>query len=210
MIQLFRLKVLPARNFLVLIFAILISALSACGVKKNNDTHDDYILLNMIVKESKLLKPDKTLALDLDNNNKYLSSVIIDLSNYEFGNDMPHADSLKISLGIDDKASSLIIRDSILNVKQYRYLISQKHEGRWDLNHVDTLYLRKTADLFKNYLKVSKPIYTNDKKFALVYVSVPTLSGINVYKKTAKRWIYFKMLGVLFTQPSAREFIDKN
>lgn len=207
MIQLFRLKVLHASNFLVLIFAILISA---CGVKKNNDMHDDYVLLNMIVKESKLLKPNKTLTLDQDNDNKYLSSVIMDLNKYEFGNDLAHADSLKVSLGIDDKASSLIIRDSILNVKQYRYLISQKHEGRWEHNHVDTLYFRKTADLFKNYLKVSKPIYTSDKKFALVSFSLPTLSAINVYKKTTKGWIHFKMLGVLFTQPSAREFIYKN
>lgn len=209
--QLIRLKeLLVSRLSLVMIIGILCVSCKATFSQNN----DDYLLVNTIIKNNKEQYLDKTLVFELDRNNQSVISILNELYRYEKDNDIYKLDSLKHHLGIirggknnDDRDENL---DEIFNKKEYEHLLSQENNSEWDMNLIDSRYLEKTNSSYERTLKVSKPIYTSDRKNALIYFYKNNSSGILVYKMENGKWKEYKLIAPSMFQSKAEKFIYKN
>ena len=206
--QLIQLKELLVNKLsLIMITGILFASCKANFSKNNHD----YLLVNTIIKSSKEQDLDKTLVFELDRNNQSVISILNELYRYEKDNDIYKLDSLKHDLGIirggknnNDRDENL---DEIFNKKEYEHLLSQEDNSEWDMNLIDISYLEKTNSNHKKTLKISKPIYTLDKKNALVYFYGNTISGILVYKMENGKWKEYKLIAPSSFQSKAEKFI---
>ncbi len=187
MIHLFQLRGLLVNNKVNLIIALTTTILLiACGNEQQiKKISDDYLIINTVIKKN------KTLILDPNNENRYLISTI---TKYNAISNDKELDSLKQNIGIDD--NDLVIK-KIFDKKQYNYLISQKHDSVWNINLVD---LSNTKQSGNKTIRISKPIYTLDSKTALVSVFKETSMSIHIYQKTNNEWHFYKLISPLLIQ----------
>ena len=196
---------------MIKLLVILISFnLSCINSEKENTMKDDYLLVDKIVKQTKEQNLEKTLILSLDNNNEYVISIINKLYKSEIEGDIFKLDSLKQTTGIVlnypneiNKTKSL---NMIFNKNEYEYLISQKESSKWDFNLINETYFEKDNNKSHLKIKISKPIYTLDSKFALIYIYKQATSGIMIYKKTKEAWLEYRLIAPSLNQPKAEKF----
>lgn len=185
--------------YLIILFFILIS----CTNSTSNKINDDYLIINKAIESSNLITSNKTL--ELNSNNEYVILILNKLYKNKKDNHIKILDSIKQDIGIT-KGDPIL--DSIFNLKQYEYLISQKNDKyQWNLDLINKL--PKIGSVDRNNLEtisISKPIYTLDKKLALVGIMRKTSMGISVYKKTNQEWTEHKMIAPIITQPKAEKF----
>lgn len=154
---------------------------------ENND--EDYILLNKILERTKIKNPDKTIVLNEENNNDFVISIINQLNTIEESKNEIKLDSLKNEIGIKNNVKF----NSIFNLREYSILKSQKSSSKWSFDKV--IGATNYSDV-KGQLKlyVSKPIYTRNLNFALIYISNGKTSYIVIFEKTKKEWNEYKII----------------
>lgn len=155
--------------------------------------NDDYILLNKIIERVKSQNPKKTIFLKQSNNNEYIISIINQLNDFEKSENKFKLDSLKDEIGIENN----IKFNSIFNQKEYSYFISQKSSTMWSFDKVFGATI-SSATQSQGVLYVSKPIYTKNSNFALVYINNGKTSYIVIYEKVLKVWNEYKIIAPLF------------
>ncbi|WP_299891368.1 hypothetical protein [uncultured Lacinutrix sp.] len=206
MIHQYQLKGVLANKFRCTI--ILCILFFSCINKEQNQVNDDYLILNKIIKTTNTQVSNRITDLKLNNNNEYVVSIVNKLYKDEKKNNLKGLDSLKQDIGII-KGDSIL--DSIFNLKQYEHLISQKHNTKWDLKLVNELFKEKVDnENDSKMIYISKPIYSLDKKIALVGIKRKTSMSISIYKKTNGEWIEHRLIAPLIFQPKAEKFIYDN
>lgn len=105
-------------------------------------------------------------------------------------------DSLKDEIGIQNNLKF----NSIFNQKEYSYFISQKNNSKWDF---DKIFGATNSSNVKGQvsLYVSKPIYTKNSNFALIYTTNEKTSCIVIYEKITKDWIEYKIISPMIINP---------
>ena len=207
-------------NKLIIVF-ILGILITSCIKNNSSKIKDDYLIVNDILKNIKKNNIDKTLILKLDNNNVSLIYTIIELQKYELDSSKIKINEFKESIGIIK--GDLIMQklkeseynpvkndpflDSVFNNKHYTHLISQKCSSQWNLELIENSYLNKTNNFKTKTVQISKPVYTQDDKAALIFVNQKTTTGIYIYKKNKGSWIPYKVVATSFVQPKAEKFI---
>ncbi len=171
---------------LVISFILFILIFSSFVILPNND--EDYILLNKIFERTKIKNPDKTIVLNESNSNEYVISIINQLNSYEKTNSIK-LDSLKNEIGIVNNAKF----NSIFNQKEYSYLISQKSNSKWNFDKIGGAEVTSNSKN-KISLYVSKPIYTKNSNYSLVYINNGKTSKIVIYEKIDKGWKEYKII----------------
>jgi hypothetical protein len=180
-----------------LTISILMLLIFASFVIKNKyNEKSDYVLLNTALKQTSLRKPNSILSLKASNNNEYVIEIIENLKKIDLLSNKPKLDSLKQSIGL--KEGEL---NEVFNTKEYDFLISQKAKSVWDFSKINDpkikLFQKKETILNQIIVNISKPIYTSNKKFALVFIS-SSWAGIIVYKKQKDDWIEYKLISAMF------------
>jgi hypothetical protein len=167
---------------LVISFTFFILIFSSFAFLSSND--EDYILLNKIIERVKNKNPNKSIILKESNNNEYVISFINQL------------DSLKAEIGIQNNLKF----NSIFNQKEYSYFISQKNNSKWDF---DKIFRATNSSNVKSQvsLYVSKPIYTKNSNYALIYTTNEKTSCIVIYEKITKDWIEYKIISPMIINP---------
>jgi len=179
---------------LVISFTFFILIFSSFAFLSSND--EDYILLNKIIERVKNKNPNKSIILKESNNNEYVISVINQLNTFEKSENKVKLDSLKAEIGIQNNLKF----NSIFNQKEYSYFISQKNNSKWDFDKVfgatNSSNVKCQVSLY-----VSKPIYTKNSNFALIYTTNEKTSCIIIYEKITNDWIEYKIISPMIINP---------
>ncbi len=180
-----------------LVISILILIVCASSISQNKqDDKNDYLLLNTTLKNIRLKKSNAISNLDASNSNEYVIEIIKNLKEFDLLNNKYKLDSLRQSIGLKGKEMN-----DVFNTKEYDFLISQKAKSVWDFSKINDSKIKpfQKNEMVSNQVKVniSKPIYTLNKKFALVFVS-SSWSGIIVYKKQKNDWVEYKLIAAMF------------
>jgi hypothetical protein len=138
------------------------------------------------------------LDLYFSNDNRYLVSVFEKLNDLENEKDKVKCDSIKADLGILNLQDSLIHK--VFNENEYNHLISQKTYSTWKTKNIDNKKIKITKKL-KNYIYISKPIYSKDKEIAFIRVETSTLNSIYIYVHKNNIWSFYKLISPQFKQP---------
>lgn len=187
-------KTIFRKQKVLLVISILFVIISAFNsISVNNDV--DYDLLNQTIERTKNKNSGKIILLKESNNNEFVISIIKDLNHFEEIDEKIKLDSLKKSIGIDSNKKFNLI----FNKNEYSNFISQENNSKWDFNRINnaTAYIENKnikATNNNNILYVSKPIYTKNNNFALVYISSNNHSYIDVFEKINKKWIEYKLI----------------
>lgn len=174
---------LKVKAHLVIIkFLIIILLFSSC--KNEINLKNDYIIFNKIIEKT---NSDKYhIIIKKSNNNEFVVSKISELSN---ATNQLKQDSLKQVYGIKNS----VINNLIFNKNEYHFLITQKYDSIWDFDKISKknkqLIKVSKKNLIKNKIVISKPIYTRDKKFALVKIHNKSMLYIQVFQNKNNEWI---------------------
>jgi len=168
-----------------------------CLTSFNSKQDNDYILLNKILE--KVIDQNKTsnIVLDINNNNETVISVVKKLKYFDEEKSKISFDSIRQEIRIYKDSKFL----EIFNRNQYDYFISQKSNSEWDFNKVtNPKIIKNVKEKFTNkqvIVKVCKPIYTTDNKYALISISKKNSSYIVVFKKENNIWNEFKIFSAI-------------
>lgn len=181
------LKALLAINFL---FLTVLSSFST--YENTTNDHDDYVLLNKTLNKIRFKNTNKVLYLEVLNSNNFVIETIKELNEYDSLSNKYKIDSLKQQIGL--KSNEL---NELFNSREYSFLTSQKVKSNWNFEKIND---NKTKPYDKNkkvenqiVIYISKPIYSSNGKFALVFVK-STWGGIIIYKKVKSDWIEYKLI----------------
>jgi hypothetical protein len=171
------------------IFMLLL--LISSSAFSQNEESNDYMILRDAIDSFVKTANGKPMYLTPDTTNNHVISVI-ESQQKKFLGTLTETD-IYHDLGKDS------IFDKIFNDKEFDYLLSQKSEAKWDIDKLKIDILlpydknEKTKDL-SSVIIISKPIYTHNKKFALVEVGKRTWRYVMVYRKEDNKWIVYKQI----------------
>lgn len=176
-----------------LIYILLISFSTFSCKSQITNTSDDVILFNQVLKNNIEHHKEQKKYVSKSNDNSNIIDIIEELKKNEENINTTKLDSLKNNYGIENNE----IFNSIFNKKEYNYLLSQHQKSEWDFN-----LLKVNKSLIQKNLKVgnglkifiAKPIYTLNKKYALV----ATNSFIVIYQKMNNKWEEYKIFNAGF------------
>lgn len=150
--------------------------------------------MNQILEKTKKLKKNRTIQLNPVNDNSFVIALVDSLYHYQLMNDTKKLENLKQENNIDET-----VYKTVFTKKELSNYLSQKNiSNNWksdDINDksIEVASSGNSKDAEKLNVFISKPIYSLNKKFCLVYVK-STWSGIMVYKKEKGMWKEFKLL----------------
>jgi cobalamin biosynthesis Co2+ chelatase CbiK len=177
---------------------LILVAFSTLQTQSSWSVKNDYIFLNKILDKVKKQNPNKDISLCSSDDNRNIVSIIENLKKYEIEKKTYKLDSLKQELGITKDSVFL----KIFNPNEYNNLINQKQNTEWDFKKIKvknvTNYVKNDFTSKGVRVGVSKPIYTSNKKFALVSVSISNSSCILVFKKNKTSWEEYKLIDPWF------------
>jgi len=192
------------QKVLVVISIVLFIFLFSSFNPSSNDSKD-YVLINKQIQKVKIKNSNKSITLKESNSNEFVISVINQLHSYEKVGDQKKLDSFKQEIGITEN----IKFNSIFNKKEYPHLISQKNSNsKWNFNKISDATPHSSLEKKDNktlFLYLSKPIYTKDENFALVYCNNAKTAYIIVFEKVDKVWKEFKIISPMIINPKAKE-----
>lgn len=214
------LRVRRVIKIMCLLFVILPSCSNAQeeDICKNDDRAILKVLYNNEIKE-------KDIRISLNNDNTYVINIIQKLKEIERTQIKSKIDSLKISLNILEnnfleyhkKKGGITVKsdnsefESIFSINEYDFLLSQEHTGFWDQEIIFNLEPKEVRqDSSLNKIFYSKPIYTKNMKWALVFRYKATSSYIIVLKKKNKIWREYKTIDNYLISPKVKFKSTKN
>lgn len=177
--------------------------------------NDDYLIVKKFINSGE----DEETTINIKNDNTYIIDLIEQLKKVEQTKNKHTIDSLKIFLGIKKSAftqsSDHYINsndkglDSVFSIKEYDFLLSQKHKGYWDKKIISNFNQKEKNN---NYREIffSKPIYTRNGKWALVYKHRETSSFVLILKKENDIWLEYKTINNLIISPKVKLISTKN
>jgi hypothetical protein len=185
---------MPLKALVVISLLLFIGI--GCKAQKQQSVieNDDYTLLNKVLEDFKKIHTDKTIFLKSSNSNEYTVSIIEEFKNCRLSEDKSKCDQLKQNIDYLENE----VKESIFNESEYDLLISQKQSNDWFFKKITASnILHFDGNLRKNNeitVMISKPIYTKNKKYALV--SVGFKGGyIMIFKKDINNnWIKDKTI----------------
>lgn len=148
--------------------------------------YNDEKIINYIIKQ-KIKSANKLILLNSSNDNKSVISIIEEIEFINKTNNSILVDSVYNSYGIKNKKDFI----SIFNIEEFNYLKSQKQNEKWNLKNTNLKNIVLSEDK-KESLIITKPIYTKNQKFALVYVMNKKSSYIMILKKEKDKWKEYK------------------
>ncbi|WP_299207427.1 hypothetical protein [uncultured Dokdonia sp.] len=167
---------------------------------QNVQQDDDYLITDSFIHTD----DQSEVSLTATNDNEYVIKLLMQLRDVELTRNQYTVDSLKLSLNIirpgqfrDDGFSN------VFSLNEYDYLISQKHQGYWGENIISNINSRTKNDQ-ANAIYFSKPIYSKDGNWALVYKSSMTSSYVLVLKKENNLWTEYKTINNTITSPKVK------
>jgi hypothetical protein len=191
------------QKVLVVINIVLFIFLFSSFNHSSND-EKDYVLINKQIEKVKIKNSNKFIALKDSNSNEFVISIINQLNSYEKVGNKKKLDSLKQEIGIAENSKF----NSIFSKKVYPHLISQKNSNsKWDFNKISDATPYSSLEKKDNktlVLYLSKPIYTKDDNFALVYCSNSKTAYIIIFEKVDKVWEEFKIISPMIISPKAK------
>ncbi|WP_445455757.1 hypothetical protein [Flavobacterium sp. HNIBRBA15423] len=178
------------KGFLVISNFIFLIFLSYGFKDKNND----YEILNYIVNKN----ASESICLEENRNNNQIISIVKELQEIDDKGDLLEMDSIKNNYGIQKNE----IFENIFNPVSYEHLLKQKDNSNWNFNNIKNPKIKKCKENNNNktVLYVSKPIYTNENKFALVHITKRTTSYILILQKSKNEWKEYKIIAPMFFQ----------
>ncbi len=163
---------------------------------------DDYLILNAFIASAKTVTKSDTIYLRPSNQNSFSIGVVESEQYKEEHPEAPRNRELDYS-HISIHRDSVVNR--ILNGKEYEHLLAQSANTEWDLSKINIpnafLYANNRKKRGNEIIAIGKPVYTLDKKSALVSFSYYTRSGIMVYRKINGKWEGNKIIAPLMVQP---------
>lgn len=173
------------------LLVIFLFSFTTLNSKKSTANNNDYVLVNKILEKTRKQKKGRIIQLNPINDNTYVISLINNIYKCE----TKKLDSLKKDNGIDD-----ITFENVFNKKEYTNYISQKINLTWNLSKIQDKSIKMSTKENLNYkylsVYISKPIYSLNKKFCLVYIK-STWSGIMIYKKEKGIWKDYKLISAM-------------
>lgn len=152
---------------------------------KKDDSNDDNILLNTIIKSKIKHNKGKSILIDISRNNTFVINIIKQLEEAS-KTDNNINDSIYNSLGIDKKTIS-----SVFNKNEFQNFISQQSNSSWKSDDINCKKAVLSIDIKNNpaigYI-ISKPIYTIKRENAIVFIGSKTSSYLTIYKRVKKKW----------------------
>lgn len=211
----------------LVLLVINVFAHNAYGQSTIKQDTEDYILLNKFLMSERAFLLDKPVYLILENDNSSVIEFFNVLREVELTLDAKKIDSVKERYWI--KEPSVIVKikedndtssqeeidafykfDSIFNLKDYDYLISQIHQGKWNIKRINPEIILGDERDSHRYIRYSKPIYTRDGRWAFIQYNSPTASSILVYLLNEERWEKYKEMNFYLLSPRIKkEKIDK-
>lgn len=150
--------------------------------QQNHTVEDDRKIVDYILNQK-----ENKYYLEKPNSNIYLISKLKYFKTLELENKLKKLDSVKQISGFSKNDTVL---ERIFNLKNYAFLIEQKN--------VNTEWKTKTQNNSKKQFKtifISKPLYTKDNRFALVYIKHSNIGYTQILKKNSKNsWVYYKLI----------------
>jgi hypothetical protein len=193
----YRARIQKGRHAIKFIILICLASIAISW----QQTDDDYIILNQLLEQVKGRKPDWNIRLKANRNNSYVAAFMKELKDTEATKNQD--DGLRQGNMIKQDS----VFDKVFNNSQYDYLISQKDTTNWDFNKITVAGIKKLEEkkfVDKDWsLVISKPIYTADHKFALVYVLQGGADMIIIYRKQNDKWIDYKVVAYHFVTRKA-------
>ncbi|MCZ8329745.1 MAG: hypothetical protein O9282_00380 [Flavobacterium sp.] len=181
-------------NKLKVILVISIYLITLQGFKQEENFNDDYKILDYIIKRNK-----GTEILNKSRNNDYVIDKIRRLKEADINSEFKVLDSLKQIYGI---SNDKILNKELFNKVNYSFLINQLDtETHWIKNNIKNQVISLTdKNVKKNWLYVSKPIYSENRKFALTQVALKNKSYILVLYRNdiSDEWKEYKIICVQF------------
>ena len=168
----------------------------------NKEKKDDLIIIDVIINQTSIEK--EQVIINQSRNNDYLISVIKKIKKYDL--EKIKLDSLKQVLGIKNNEVS----NEIFNENQYNYLLSQKSnlDSKWNFNSLSDLNKKKIEESKVNKLinniTISKPIYTKNKKYALVYICKKSWCGIQIFHFLNNKWVEIELISPMLISKKAK------
>lgn len=176
----------------VIKFLLILITVISCKSQQNT-VNDDYLILNKIINIT--IKNKDDFKIKLSNDNNYVISIIKKFKSLEKSKNKLNTE--KLSLGIENNS----VTNYIFNKRQYDHFILQKEHTKWNfdkstiVNEKNILkgdsFFMKSKEIF-----ISKPIYTLNKKYALVRINKSTILYIMILHKRDNKW--FKMDNIAF------------
>jgi hypothetical protein len=190
-------KALHVLNLFLLVVII------SCSSTKVVESTADYKILGAIIQKTKKNNQGRKIVLVESASNEYVTTIIEELRRSEVTANQSLTDSLKQSLGIADSP----VFNAVFNSKEYGNLISQKQNAKWNTKQIAVLGIETFTDESVNgqlEVTVSKPIYTANRQYALVFIAEGTTSGILIFKKEKGHWVEDKIIATFFIQKKAK------
>lgn len=176
------------------ILVISIYLITLQGFKQEDNFNDDYKILDYIIEKNK-----GTKFLEKSRSNNYVIDKIIRLKEADINSEFKELDSLKQIYGI---SNDKILNNELFNKVNYSFLINQLDtKTLWIKNKIKKqVNFLIDKDVQKNWLYVSKPIYSENKKFALTQVELKNKSYILVLYRDniSDEWKEYKIICVQF------------
>lgn len=164
-------------TYKVLLVAILNSLLfllfsfnSFCKYDK-----DAYEILRILIKKE--IQKDKKFTLSKDNSNSYLIEMF---KKFEAAKEEKELNTLKEEYGIKNSL------EYIFNNREYSNFIKQYVDSNWDFSKINVVVLDKDI---KSKINISFPIFTKDKKTAIIFMTTKTRGMSIVFNKVNGNWI---------------------
>lgn len=190
-------------NKIYFIFTVLLFSYECFNTENIDDDINDYIIINDIL-NNRNVKKLKELNLFFEKSNNNIITIFEELDFYESQNNKIKIDSIKSELIFNAKDYDSII-EKVFNKKEYGNFIAQKITTKWNKKYIGNKKINLTKKLV-NYICISSPIYSNDRKIALVQVETSTLSSIYIYVKDNDNWSLHKLIALRFKQPKVQAF----
>jgi hypothetical protein len=164
------------------------------NIYSQTKSNEDYEILNKILDQQK-----ETIFLVELNSNKFVIDQIKLFQKFEDDKMYFELDRLKQSSNIKNDT---LLTSEIFNKTNYTHFINQLEENsKWDKK-----WIKNKIEFHKNksnkYIYISKPVYTINKKFALVYVGKKTSVFTIVFIKNEElNWEEYKIIFPMLKQP---------
>ncbi len=171
-------------------------------------SNDDYIIINKELIKYKKITSDSLFLVEKGANKQVLFLFKKQLET-DFLNTQEYSRQLILNRILKDSLST-IKRDSIIdelfNIENFEYVkeqISEKFKWNFDMLDVDVFKTNSikpeiiTNDswlLKRKKLYLSKPVYSIDGKFALVYFHFRRTNGYKIYIKNDEDWTFYKLI----------------
>lgn len=193
----------PLMSKIFIFFIVNFMIISSCFAQ--ND--EDYLILNEFLASTKIVSKIDTIYLRPSNQNSFSIGVV---ESERYKEEYPGApENMELDYGFISIQRDSVV-DQILNEQEYDYLLTQKANSEWDFSKINVPNVFQYASNRKKrgneIISVGKPVYTRDKKAALVSISYYTRSGIMVFRKINGQWLGNKIIAPLLVQPKVQVY----